>query len=212
MAMAPHDPRQPITLNAEIKNMGNTPLSSLETKVPSVGLPDRESCRQACGGNPESVIYPQTTETAQMQLPVTSLSAGEYWVKVDAMKAGRFRVPEPSVHGGRPPLANQLGQEHVGRSGHGWRQTHPNTGRAWKSLRTMSRRVWTIVQTSVTVGNPGNPTVNLRTSRDRPRAYDQFVDHHRDRPPAGDCRHRRQMYGTMKKKPHAHHAQHHHHL
>ncbi len=98
---------QPLTLAVDLKNMGNTPVSSLETKVQVLDYKTEKLVATATGGQLNRVIYPQTMDTAEIQVPVPALAAGQYWVKVDALKSGRsvysnrlfLDVNEPNVNG-----------------------------------------------------------------------------------------------------------------
>ena len=80
---------QPLTLGVDLKNMGNTPVSSLETKLQILDYKTEKPIATAEGGALSRVIYPQTMDTAEIQVPIPSLSAGQYWVKADAIKAGK---------------------------------------------------------------------------------------------------------------------------
>jgi hypothetical protein len=80
---------QPIMLNVELKNLGNTVISSLETKVQVLDFKTEKVLSTFSGGTLNKPVYPQTLDTAQINLPVEKLAAGAYWLKVDTLKNGR---------------------------------------------------------------------------------------------------------------------------
>ena len=98
---------QPLTLVADIKNMGNTAVSSLETRVQVLDYKTEKLVASAQGGQLSQLVYPQTTDSANIQVPVPNLTAGQYWVKVDALKSGKsiysnrlfLDVSEPNLNG-----------------------------------------------------------------------------------------------------------------
>jgi hypothetical protein len=89
ISVSPIAEGQPLTLSVDLKNMGNTTVSSLETKVQILDYKTEKPIATAEGGTLNRVIYPQTMDTAEIQVPIPALSAGQYWVKVDAIKAGK---------------------------------------------------------------------------------------------------------------------------
>ena len=89
ISVAPIVEGQPLTLAVELKNMGNTPVSSLETKVQILDYKTEKPIASGNGGLLSHMVYPQTSDTAEIQVPVPALSAGQYWVKVDAIKGGK---------------------------------------------------------------------------------------------------------------------------
>jgi hypothetical protein len=160
MALNPIIQGQPLVLNAEIKNMGNTPLSSLETKVQVLDYKTEKPVTNLTGGTLNRVIYPQSTDTAQMELPAKNLMAGQYWVKVDALKAGRSVYQNRLYMEIAPPLANNSVKTsvQVAMAGEPIQPAAPEEMVPGNGSPSVDH-----VQTSVTVGNPGN-NVNLRTS------------------------------------------------
>jgi hypothetical protein len=98
---------QPLTLTVDLKNMGNTPVSTLETKVQILDYKTEKPLATADGGQLNRVIYPQTMDSAQIQVSVPNLAAGQYWVKVDAIKGGKsvyqnrlyLEVNAPNING-----------------------------------------------------------------------------------------------------------------
>jgi hypothetical protein len=89
IAVQPITEGQPLTLVADIKNLGNIPVSNLEIKAQVLDYKAEKPVAEAAGGQLNRVIYPQTMDSAEIQMPVPDLKAGQYWVKVDAMKSGR---------------------------------------------------------------------------------------------------------------------------
>jgi hypothetical protein len=76
---------QPLTLNLEIKNLGNTILSVIKTKV-DISDKDGKVVTSATGDNLTKQIYPQTVDAAKISIPVTGITAGNYWVDVMVYK------------------------------------------------------------------------------------------------------------------------------
>ena len=76
---------QPLTLNLEVKNLGNTVLSAIKTKV-DISDKDGKVVTSAVGDNLTKQIYPQTVDAAKISIPVTGLAAGNFWVDVMVYK------------------------------------------------------------------------------------------------------------------------------
>lgn len=99
---------QPITLNVDLKNLGNVLISNLETRVQVLDFKTEKMIASATAGQLSRPIYPQTLETAQIQIPTSNLSEGKYWVKVDAIKAGRSVYQNKLYLEVGSPLSNNM--------------------------------------------------------------------------------------------------------
>ncbi len=79
---------QPASLNLTVKNLGNTPLSSLKTTV-EVFNKKGDVVANGSGDQLTKTIQPHTVETAKVSVPLPSLESGSYWLNVSALKKGK---------------------------------------------------------------------------------------------------------------------------
>ena len=79
---------QPLTLNIALKNLGNTVISSVKTKVEIMDK-DSKVITSATGDALSKQVYPQTVDDAKISIPVTGLTEGNYWVNVMVYKGSQ---------------------------------------------------------------------------------------------------------------------------
>ena len=77
---------QPINLNLAIKNLGNTPISNIETTVEISDYRTGDVVAKGSVDRLSSVVYPHTLKEVQMSLPMPDLEPGEYWTNVNVFK------------------------------------------------------------------------------------------------------------------------------
>jgi hypothetical protein len=76
---------QPVTLKVSLKNLGNTLISTLKTKVEVLNKDD-EVIATGTGEALTKQIQPQTTDDASLSIPMPGLLAGTYWANVMVYK------------------------------------------------------------------------------------------------------------------------------
>jgi hypothetical protein len=79
---------QPVSVNLSVKNMGNTPITTLKTKIEVLNKNDEVVGRGEADALTKQ-IQPQTTDDAIVTIPVSGLLAGDYWVNVMAYKENK---------------------------------------------------------------------------------------------------------------------------
>lgn len=88
VSLEPITEGQNLTMNMQIKNLGNTVLSNVSTKVDVVDYTTGTSVATATANMLSKPIQPQTVGDIEMSYPMAGLEAGKYWVNISAMKNG----------------------------------------------------------------------------------------------------------------------------
>jgi hypothetical protein len=80
---------QSVGLKIDVKNLGNTDLTSVPTKASVI---DMKTGEKLASGSPDMLnvpVYPQTMGSAEFSFPAPDLKAGDYWLDVESFKDGK---------------------------------------------------------------------------------------------------------------------------
>lgn len=79
---------QPIGLNMDIKNLGNTEISNVMTKVSVIDMKTGVAITSGSTDTLNIPVYPQTAASAELSFLAPDLEAGNYWLDVESFKDG----------------------------------------------------------------------------------------------------------------------------
>lgn len=99
---------EPIHLNVTLKNLGNTDVTGLLTKVSVV---DMKTGEQLVSGTAEEFnmpVYPQTMAEVKQTIDAPDLKVGNYWLDVESFQGGKSVYKNRLYLSINPPLSNNV--------------------------------------------------------------------------------------------------------
>lgn len=89
IGLSPTVEGKPILMDVTLKNLGNTPISKVDTNLKITDYNTGEFVTSLSGNQLGSMVYPHTVKQVELVVPTEGLESGEYWANVNALKNGQ---------------------------------------------------------------------------------------------------------------------------